>query len=117
MLICKRLGEKTFLALMKSGNLLARYWWLDYDIIFRHESAVFVIMHGLWLQEEAVKALMKYGVGSCGPRGFYGTMGKFVVFSCLAGEMRCCLLLLIFQIHFSALKKCKKKISSFQSLD
>nr|KAG5714099.1 hypothetical protein BaRGS_020427 [Batillaria attramentaria] len=26
------------------------------------------------IEEEAVKALMKYGVGSCGPRGFYGTM-------------------------------------------
>jgi 7-keto-8-aminopelargonate synthetase-like enzyme len=22
--------------------------------------------------------LKKYGVGSCGPRGFYGTMGKFI---------------------------------------
>ncbi|PVD22741.1 hypothetical protein C0Q70_15997 [Pomacea canaliculata] len=26
------------------------------------------------IEEDAVKALMKYGVGSCGPRGFYGTM-------------------------------------------
>jgi hypothetical protein len=28
------------------------------------------------LQEAAVKSLRKYGVGSCGPRGFYGTVGK-----------------------------------------
>ncbi|KAK7100678.1 serine palmitoyltransferase 1-like [Littorina saxatilis] len=26
------------------------------------------------IEEEAIKALNKYGVGSCGPRGFYGTM-------------------------------------------
>ena len=25
----------------------------------------------------ALKALRKYGVGSCGPRGFYGTAGMF----------------------------------------
>lgn len=24
---------------------------------------------------EAIKSLRKYGVGSCGPRGFYGTVG------------------------------------------
>ena len=31
----------------------------------------------LIFQESAQKALRKYGVGSCGPRGFYGTMGRF----------------------------------------
>lgn len=29
------------------------------------------------IQEDAIKSLRKYGVGSCGPRGFYGTVGKF----------------------------------------
>lgn len=28
------------------------------------------------LQESCTSALEKYGVGSCGPRGFYGTIGK-----------------------------------------
>ena len=28
-------------------------------------------------QETAIKSIQKYGVGSCGPRGFYGTIGKF----------------------------------------
>lgn len=28
------------------------------------------------IQESAVKAIRKYGVGSCGPRGFYGTIGN-----------------------------------------
>lgn len=27
-------------------------------------------------QESCTTALEKYGVGSCGPRGFYGTIGK-----------------------------------------
>ena len=28
------------------------------------------------LEEKAIKCLHKYGVGSCGPRGFYGTVGE-----------------------------------------
>jgi 7-keto-8-aminopelargonate synthetase-like enzyme len=27
-------------------------------------------------QESSTSALEKYGVGSCGPRGFYGTIGE-----------------------------------------
>ena len=30
----------------------------------------------LILKESAIKSIQKYGVGSCGPRGFYGTIGK-----------------------------------------
>lgn len=30
-------------------------------------------------QEAAIKSLRKYGVGSCGPRGFYGTIGKRII--------------------------------------
>lgn len=29
------------------------------------------------LEEAAIVCLKKYGVGSCGPRGFYGTVGMF----------------------------------------
>lgn len=29
-----------------------------------------------YVSERAKKAIFKYGVGSCGPRGFYGTVGK-----------------------------------------
>ena len=29
-------------------------------------------------QDASKKALYKYGVGSCGPRGFYGTIGKIL---------------------------------------
>lgn len=32
------------------------------------------------LEEHAIKALHKYGVGSCGPRGFYGTVGESCLF-------------------------------------
>lgn len=28
------------------------------------------------IEESAVNAIYKYGVGSCGPRGFYGTVGN-----------------------------------------
>jgi serine palmitoyltransferase len=31
-------------------------------------------------KERAIKAIQKYGVGSCGPRGFYGTIGKKILF-------------------------------------
>jgi serine palmitoyltransferase len=27
------------------------------------------------IKEKAIEALRKYGVGTCGPRGFYGTIG------------------------------------------
>lgn len=29
------------------------------------------------LEKAALDGLDKYGVGSCGPRGFYGTVGEF----------------------------------------
>lgn len=29
------------------------------------------------IEERAIKSIRKYGVGSCGPRGFYGTVGKW----------------------------------------
>lgn len=29
------------------------------------------------LDDAAEKCIRRYGVGSCGPRGFYGTVGKF----------------------------------------
>ena len=29
------------------------------------------------LQEACTKTLETYGVGACGPRGFYGTIGMF----------------------------------------
>lgn len=28
------------------------------------------------IQEKAIGSINKYGVGSCGPRGFYGTIGE-----------------------------------------
>lgn len=31
-----------------------------------------------YITEEAKRAILKYGVGSCGPRGFYGTVGKTI---------------------------------------
>lgn len=30
------------------------------------------------IRESAIAAVRKYGVGSCGPRGFYGTIGKMI---------------------------------------
>ena len=29
------------------------------------------------IEKAAVETIRKYGVGSCGPRGFYGTVGKY----------------------------------------
>ena len=29
------------------------------------------------IEKEAIKCIQKFGVGSCGPRAFYGTAGKF----------------------------------------
>jgi len=30
-------------------------------------------------QNAAIQTLHKYGVGSCGPRGFYGTIGELIL--------------------------------------
>lgn len=32
------------------------------------------------LEEAAIRCLKKYGVGSCGPRGFYGTVGEISLY-------------------------------------
>lgn len=32
------------------------------------------------IKEKAIASIKKYGVGSCGPRGFYGTIGKSFFF-------------------------------------
>lgn len=32
------------------------------------------------LEKAAIKGLRQYGVGSCGPRGFYGTVGKLYLY-------------------------------------
>ena len=29
------------------------------------------------IEKAAIETIRKYGVGSCGPRGFYGTVGKW----------------------------------------
>lgn len=34
------------------------------------------MFHGHFSKEACNAALEKYGVGACGPRGFYGTIGK-----------------------------------------
>ena len=33
------------------------------------------------IEKQTTKSLYKYGVGSSGPRGFYGTMGKILIFT------------------------------------
>lgn len=33
------------------------------------------------IEENAIAAIRKYGVGSCGPRGFYGTIGEDLFYS------------------------------------
>lgn len=42
---------------------------------------LFVSFHSMYdmifnMQGSCIGSLEKYGVGSCGPRGFYGTIGK-----------------------------------------
>ena len=39
------------------------------------------------IQEKAIESLRKYGVGSCGPRGFYGTVGN-IKFKCYFPQIR-----------------------------
>lgn len=34
------------------------------------------------IKEKAIETLRKYGLGSCGPPGFYGTIGEFRSMSC-----------------------------------
>jgi serine palmitoyltransferase len=31
------------------------------------------------IKERAIEVLRKYGLGSCGPPGFYGTIGEYLV--------------------------------------
>ena len=31
------------------------------------------------IEQAAVETIRKYGVGSCGPRGFYGTVGNILL--------------------------------------
>lgn len=70
-------------------------YFIDGLTSFSNRTQLFLLS---CLQEEAVKALMKYGVGSCGPRGFYGTMGKFVACSHLREKRTCFVIsLLIFR--------------------
>ena len=33
------------------------------------------------IKQRAIETLRKYGLGSCGPPGFYGTLGAFVIYS------------------------------------
>ena len=42
-------------------------------ILLSHSVICFIY---LLFQEAAIASVDKYGVGSCGPRGFYGTIGK-----------------------------------------
>ena len=44
-------------------------------------------MYRLDRQESAADSIRKYGVGSCGPRGFYGTVGKTKVCVIIALEV------------------------------
>lgn len=34
------------------------------------------------IEKNAIESIRKYGVGSCGPRGFYGTVGRLSI-ACL----------------------------------
>ena len=34
------------------------------------------LINNFKMKEKAIQSVQKYGVGSCGPRGFYGTIGK-----------------------------------------
>lgn len=50
-------------------------FWLVRWILFLTGGKA-VLIFGVFLQEACNAAVEKYGVGACGPRGFYGTMGK-----------------------------------------
>ena len=61
---------------LKCGSLLINLTW------YRHELVI--VFHGDRIltklslsQDAAVASVQKYGVGSCGPRGFYGTIGRW----------------------------------------
>lgn len=49
------------------------------DVLSRY--LVIPVSISICLQETVIKSLRKYGVGSCGPRGFYGTVGEQPLFN------------------------------------
>jgi len=56
------------------------------EVLLNLASANFAGLSGnKEVEEKAIKALRKYGVGACGPPGFYGTMGKRIVLFNLEG--------------------------------
>jgi serine palmitoyltransferase len=34
------------------------------------------------IEKEAIDCIRRFGVGSCGPRAFYGTAGKLIALKC-----------------------------------
>lgn len=48
-------------------------WWLGW----RAPGGAFTDLFSTCLQRKALASLQKYGVGTCGPRGFYGTFGRW----------------------------------------
>lgn len=55
-------------------------WEITCEILFLFDLffAIFSVFNFcMLLQDSCTSALEKYGVGSCGPRGFYGTIGQF----------------------------------------
>lgn len=51
-----------------------KIWNMLLPFIFFFFSSFFF---SFFSKDTAIKSLHRYGVGSCGPRGFYGTIGKY----------------------------------------
>lgn len=63
-----------YLGFVGHEKLLVRWSYCSILIFVRSVLISWLLILYL-LQESCTKSLEKYGVGSCGPRGFYGTIG------------------------------------------
>lgn len=50
----------------------------DHDCLNLGTHSYLGLLNSPEIEEDAIASVRKYGVGSCGPRGFYGTIGNIL---------------------------------------
>lgn len=68
-----------------TGTVGKRITVNGYDCLNMGSHNYLDLLNAPEIKESAVAAVRKYGVGSCGPRGFYGTIG--MLFKCILTKM------------------------------
>lgn len=70
------------LRLRKVSGHVGKYITVDGQVCLNLATHNYLgLLEDATIREKAITSLRKYGVGSCGPRGFYGTVGKSHEFS------------------------------------